>query len=341
MLYLVLVLSFFTNSAGLFQIISSSKPPKVVAVTGASGLLGEVLVKALESKNYSVRRLTSSSKAGENVFNWTPGSKDKEGFVNPEALEGVGAVIHLAGENIASGDSSQGPFSLLGRWTEAKKEKILVSRTSGTKTIVTAISKLKKKPSTLICASAVGYYGYTDSQTTFTEASIGKGEGFLADVCDAWEKEASKSNGTRNLSMRFSVILSEKGGVVGKLLPLFSLGAGGNFGSGKQAFSWVSVDDAAAAIIFALENQKLSGAVNVCSPNPVTNEIFTQALAKALNRPAVFPLPEFAGRLLFGQFGEETILGGQKVVPQKLIKNGFKFVDEYIFDTLKSLVQRK
>ena len=245
--------------------------------------------------------------------------------------------MHLAGENIASGDSSTGPLSILGRWTDSKKEKIMSSRVLGTRLITNEMKLLNKKPSTFICASAVGFYGYTDFETVFTEKGK-KGAGFLADVVENWEKEAVKSPTKRTALMRLSVILSKKGGVVGKLLPLFYLAAGGNFGSGKQAFSWVSVDDAVAAIIYTLENPKLQGAINVCSPQPATNEIFTQALAAAVRRPAIVPLPESVGKLIFGQFGEETILGGQKCVPEKLKSSGFEFQDADIFEALRKIV---
>ena len=199
------------------------------------------------------------------------------------------------------------------------------------------MKSLRKKPTTFICASAVGLYGYEDSETLFTEKGK-KGAGFLADVVENWEKEAVKSPTKRTALMRLSVILSKKGGVVGKLLPLFYLAAGGNFGSGKQAFSWVSVDDAVSAILYTLENPRLQGAINVCSPQPATNEIFTQALAAAVNRPAIVPLPESVGKLIFGQFGEETILGGQKCVPEKLKSSGFEFQDADIFKALKRII---
>ena len=246
-------------------------------------------------------------------------------------------MVHLAGENIASGDSSTGPLAILGRWTDSKKEKIMSSRVLGTRLIANKMKSLRKRPSTFICASAVGFYGYEDFDTVFTEKGK-KGTGFLADVVESWEKEAVKSPTKRTALMRLSVILSKKGGVVGKLLPLFYLAAGGNFGSGKQAFSWVSVDDAVSAILFTLENSKLQGAINVCSPEPTTNEVFTKALAAAVNRPAILPLPEPIGKLVFGQFGEETILGGQRCVPEKLTSSGFEFQDANIFDALRKIV---
>ena len=164
-----------------------------------------------------------------------------------------------------------GPLAILGRWTDAKKDRILSSRVLGTRLLVNTINGLKKKPTIFISASAVGYYGYQDFTTVFTEKDT-RGSGFLSDVVEQWEREAVKFRG-RTALMRFSVILSKRGGVVGKLLPLFNLAAGGTFGSGKQAFSWVSEGDAVAAILFALENQSVSGAVNVCSPNPATNEV--------------------------------------------------------------------
>lgn len=327
---------------------SSSSGGKTVAVTGASGLLGKELVAALRSRNYIVRQITTGkSDVSKGIYSWSPGAPGKvtssgtlsgdPGFIDKEALEGCDAVVHLAGENIASGDSSAGPLAILGRWTDSKKDKIMSSRVLGTRLIANEMKSLRKKPTTFICASAVGLYGYEDSETLFTEKGK-KGAGFLADVVENWEKEAVKSPTKRTALMRLSVILSKKGGVVGKLLPLFYLAAGGNFGSGKQAFSWVSVDDAVSAILYTLENPRLQGAINVCSPQPATNEIFTQALAAAVNRPAIVPLPESVGKLIFGQFGEETILGGQKCVPEKLKSSGFEFQDADIFKALKRII---
>jgi len=319
-----------------------------VLVTGASGLLGKELVAALQSRQYIVRQLTTGkSNPSKGIYSWSPGSpgtvtsegtmSGKPGFIEKGALEGCDVVVHLAGENIASGDSNAGPLAILGRWTDSKKEKIMSSRVLGTRLITSEMKSLSRKPSTFICASAVGLYGYDDSETVFTEKGK-QGTGFLADVVANWEKEAVKSPTSRTALMRLSVILSKKGGVVGKLLPLFYLAAGGNFGSGKQAFSWVSVDDAVAAILYTLENSRLQGPINVCSPKPATNEVFTQALAAAVSRPAIVPLPEPIGKLIFGQFGEETILGGQKCVPEKLRSSGFEFKDEDIYKALKKIV---
>lgn len=302
--------------------------PKTVAITGSTGLVGSALTERLLAKGHSVRRLTTGKvpketkgRLNEVWYKWDP----SRGSLDASAFAGCDAVVHLAGENIASGSWDNPPFSLLGAWSELKKGRIMSSRVQGTRCVVDTLNKMDRPPRVLVSASAVGYYGFSkvSSTRTFSE-EFGQGDGFLAEVAREWEREALKCR-VRTVCARFGVVLSAKGGVLGKLLPLFKLAAGGNLGSGQQGFSWVSIDDAVSAIEFAIDNNSLRGPVNVCSPEPADNAAFTRALAKAVNRPAIVPLPEFVGSFLFGQFGDEVLFGGQKAKPAKLLSAGFKF----------------
>jgi len=304
-----------------------------VAITGASGLIGTALAQRLRDDGVRVARISSSP--GEGVSVWDP----EAGVLDPSALEGVDAVVHLAGENVASGE---GPLAAIGRWSDSKKDKILRSREQGTRLVVDTIAKLERKPSVLVCASGVGYYGYEDNDTVFDEAGP-KGGGFLADVVEAWEAEADRAAdlGVRVVKLRFAPVLSTRGGALAKLLPIFSLGGGGNLGSGSQAFSWVSIADAARAAAWAVSTPSLRGAVNVCSPEPVTNAEFTAELGKALSRPAVVPVPEPVAKVVFGEMGEEMLLGGQRAVPAALLRSGFEFEDPTLGPALTRIISSK
>jgi len=340
---LLTLFTLFTGGNSLAfwnQMMPSSSLPKLktIAVTGSTGLVGNALCHRLSDQGVTVRRFTTgqlppaaSVGAKEEWYKWD----NKRGVIDPNAFVNCDAVIHLAGENIASG-SFESPLAVIGSWTENKKAKILNSRVDGTRLVVDTINKMAVPPKVLVTASAVGYYGYTNNDRIFTE-EFGQGDGFLAQVVRSWEAEAVKCR-ARTACARFGVVLSKDGGVVSKLLPLFRLAAGGCLGSGKQGFSWVTLDDAVSALVFAAENSALKGPFNVCSPQPCTNEKFTQALARAVKRPAIIPLPEFAARFLFGEFGEEVLLGGQKAVPVKLTSANFKFKNEDIEQALESIV---
>eukprot|EP01035_Chromulina_nebulosa_P021956 gene21956-28426_t len=319
----------------VFQSFSTANTNEIksVAITGATGLIGSELVKSLESKNIKVIRLTTKKSSKESDVQWNPAY----GYVSDVTkINGVDAIINLAGENVGSGE---GILAVTGRWTPSKKDKILTSRINSTKLIVDIISKLSKKPKVLLSASAIGYYGNTESDEIYDE-STPRGKGFLSDVCVATESEAekSKSLGVRLVLLRTSVVLSPKAGVLAKLLLPFSLGTGGIIGSGKQGFSWVTITDAVRAIEFALLDNKVSGPINIASPNPVNNAIFTDALGKALFRPTFIPLPEFVVKIVFGEFGEELLLGGRKIVSSKLEKYGFKFEDDDIYSAIKKVL---
>ncbi|CAM9838297.1 unnamed protein product [Heterosigma akashiwo] len=197
---------------------------------------------------------------------------------------------------------------------------------------------MKRPPKVLVCASAVGYYGYTAGAAELAEGAP-RGEGFLAEVCERWEAAARPAAAkTRVVNLRLGVVLAREGGALAKLLPIFSLGAGGNLGSGAQYFSWVSLRDVVRGILFALETKTLAGPANLTAPRPCTNAEFTAALGRALNRPAVVPVPEFAGKIIFGQMGEEMLFGGQRVLPGALTAKGFQFEDTEIGEALVGIV---
>ena len=254
---------------------------------GTSGLVGSALSAYLSSQDVKVVPLG-------------------RGAIDPSQLEGVDAVVHLGGENVATG---LGPLGFIGlqAWSDDKKAEIIRSRVEGTAAVVEAIKQCGNKgPKTLVCASGVGYYGY-DTEDKMLDESSPMGSGFLAsEVVPAWERTANTAP-CRVVNARFGVILAKQGGALAKLLPIFLLGGGGVLGSGSQYFSWVSLGDVVAAVTFMLNNKSLKGPVNVCAPEPVTNAQFTAALGAKLFRPTILPVPEFAVKALFGQMGEEMV----------------------------------
>jgi uncharacterized protein (TIGR01777 family) len=281
-----------------------------ILISGASGLIGSKLSPALTSAGHHVRHLVrSKAKASAADVVWDP----KADVLDSVALRGIEAFIHLAGENIA------------GRWTAAKKAAIRDSRVRGTRILAEAISRMDRPPKVLICASAIGYYGDRGDEA-LTESSA-PGAGFLPEVCKEWEAAAKPAadKGIRTVSLRFGVVLSPEGGALKKMLFPFKMGGGGVMGSGKQYWSWVDIDDVVGAAMYALSNDKLSGPVNVVSPNPATNREFTKALGKALSRPTIVPMPAFAARLAFGEMGDALLLASANVKPAKLQESGYAF----------------
>ena len=232
-------------------------------------------------------------------------------LVDADALEGVEAIVHLAGENIGQ------------RWSDDVRRRVLDSRVNGTRLIAEAAAGLASRP-VLVCASAIGFYG--DRGDEIVDEESVPGTGFLADVVEAWEAaaEPARAAGLRTAHLRQGIVLSKEGGALARMLLPFKLGTGGRIGSGRQWWSWVSLDDAVAAYLFALE-QPLSGPVNVVAPGVVTNQEFVKALGRALHRPAIFPLPAAAVKAAFGQMGEEMLLAGQRVAPTRLEAAGFTF----------------
>lgn len=291
-----------------------------VAVTGASGLVGSALVPVLRDAGHDVLTLTRREPAGYAQVAWDP----ETGTIDAAGLEGVEAIVHLAGENIGQ------------RWSSGTKDKILQSRVEGTALIARTAAALDSRPA-LVQASAVGYYGFDDP--TATEESP-KGEGFAADVVDAWERaaEPAREAGLRWVALRKAPLVAKDGGAVAKMMLPFKLGLGGRVGSGRQWWSWLSLTDAVRAYRHALESD-LSGPVNVVAGS-VTNEEYVKALGRAIHRPTVFPVPAFAIKTMFGQMGEEMLLGGQRPSSAKLEALGFAFEHATLDEALAAELSR-
>jgi len=281
-----------------------------VLITGASGLVGRELQKSFAAKGYDMLLASRSEPADEQHIQWTV----EGGFAEPEKLEGLDAVVHLAGENVSGL-----------RWTEEKKRSIRDSRVLGTRNVVTAISKLKNRPKVFVASSAIGFYGERGDEE-ITESSAA-GDNFLAEVSKAWESESRRAEdaGIRTVLLRTGIVLTKEGGALGTMLTPFRLGVGGVVGSGNQWMSWISMEDHIAVINYVIENENIRGAVNSVSPNPVTNEEFTKTLGEVLYRPTFLPLPEFAVSMVFGEMGDALLLASTKVLPKRLEDAGFQF----------------
>jgi len=298
---------------------------QTVVVTGASGLIGSHLVPTLERSGYHVvRAVRHEVKNPEKELHWDPAS----GRIDHEKLEGVWAVVHLAGANIAGK-----------RWSESYKQKILHSRTAGTTLLCETLAKLETKPQVLACASAIGFYG--DRGDSKLNETASAGEGFLPEVCLQWERscDAAREAGIRTANLRMGVVLSTEGGALDQMLTPFKLGVGGVLGSGKQYFSWIALDDSVRAIRFVLENESVQGPVNVVAPEPVTNREYTKTLGSVLGRPTVFPMPAFAARLAFGEMADALLLASARVVPQRLLDEGFAFDYPSLEPALKHAIE--
>jgi len=282
-----------------------------ILITGASGLVGKELQKSFAEKGYEMLLASRSEPKDDKHIQWTI----EEGLSEPEKLEGIDVVVHLAGENVSGGI----------RWNDEKKKAIRDSRVLGTRNVVDAISKLKKKPHTFIASSAIGFYGERGDEEV-TESSAA-GDNFLAGVCKEWEAESRRAEdaGIRTVLLRTGIVLSKEGGALATMLTPFKLGVGGVVGSGKQWMSWISLEDEIAVINFAIENENIRGAVNAVAPNPVTNEEFTKTLGEVLYRPTFIPLPEFAVSMIFGEMGDALLLASTKVMPKRLEDAGFEF----------------
>jgi len=292
--------------------------PQRIAISGSSGLIGTALVGHLKSEGHTVQRLVRRAPVAADEVQWDP----QTGYVDLTALAGVDAIIHLAGVGV--GDK---------RWTKKYKSEILNSRLLGTTTIAKAVAELK--PQVFISASAIGWYGESGNRAVVETDRVG--DDFLAAVCREWESAADLAGDVRTVKIRTGLVLDPTGGALGKMLPLFRLGFGGKLGSGKQWWSWITLHDQIRAIVFALENP-IAGAVNVTSPNPVTNQEFTSALARALHRPALFPAPAIALKIALGGFSSE-VLGSKKVIPHVLQEAGFTWDYPHITEALNQLVQ--
>ena len=281
-----------------------------ILISGSHGFIGTVLCDYLKSREHTLLRLIRPTQIAKSdqVF-WNP----HEGYIEHAKLEGVEAVIHLAGEN------------LFGRWNAKKKEAIYNSRIMGTAFLAERLAAMKEKPKVLICASAIGYYGDRGEHECLESADAG--EGFLAEVCKDWESaaEPAAEAGIRMVNMRFGVVLGKTGGALAKMLTPFKMGMGGPLGDGKQWISWVSMVDTIRAIEYALTRKALTGPVNIVAPHPVRNKEFAHTLAHVLHRPEVVPIPKRMLHFMFGEMANETLLASTKVLPHKLQMEEFQF----------------
>jgi uncharacterized protein (TIGR01777 family) len=290
-----------------------------IVITGSTGLVGSALMRLLARDRHDVIGLRRPA-------DWDP----ETGTINLAALQGTDAVVHLAGESIASG-----------RWSAARKEQILQSRVKGTRLIAESISRLERMPRVLISASAIGYYGDRGSELLREDSR--SGEGFLCEVCRQWEAatEPAAVRGIRVVCLRTGLVLSREGGALRQMLPPFKLGIAGKIGSGDQYWSWISIDDLCGAILHCLGSEDLRGPVNTVSPSPVTNLEFTKTLGRALRRPTVFPLPAFAARIVLGEMADSLLLASARVEPAKLLASRFGFAHTRLEPTLQYLLNRQ
>lgn len=290
-----------------------------IAVSGASGFIGSALVPALRADGHVVTRLVRHEPRGEDEIGWDPAA----GRLDPDALRDTDAVVHLSGASVGGQ-----------RWSTRYKQTLLHSRVDSTRTLAEAIARADPGPRTLLCASAVGWYGDTGDRTV--DESAPAGEGFLAQMCRRWEAatEPAARAGVRVVRMRSGLVLAAGGGLLSRLLPLYRLGLGGRLGSGRQYWPWISRVDEVRAMVFLLTNEAISGPVNLAGPQPATNATLNRALGRLVHRPAVLPVPAVGLRLALGEFADEGILAGQRVVPRALTEAGFTFCHASLDDAL-------
>jgi len=285
-----------------------------IAITGSTGLLGSALVEYFKKQNHDIIRLIrpeTKFQGDEQTLVFDVKAKQ----IDASVLEGCDVVINLAGANIAGQ-----------RWSAAYKEQLRNSRIETTQFLAETLSKLKQKPKVLLSASAVGYYGLADEQTSFDENSEA-GEDFLAQLCVEWEQatKGAEEAGIRVVCMRIGVVLSTKDAALAKMLPVFKLGLGGKIGDGQQMFSWIPLDEIPLMISHIIENENIKGPINFVSPQPVNNAEFTSTLGAVIKRPTVLPLPAFVVNLLLGEMGKTLLLGGAKVLPKRFEQSNYHF----------------
>ena len=299
---------------------------KTVAIAGSSGTIGRALERLLIQEGFSVKRLVRGNQIDDSEIFWDPKNK----FLDPNRLVGINAIVNLAGVGI--GDK---------RWSRKRMEQIISSRVEGTELICKTIAGIKsdERPSVLINASAIGYYGHTGSNPATENSPLG--EGFLADVCSKWEESTLEAEraGIRVVHARTGIVLSASGGLLKRLLPIFKLGLGGCIGSGEQLMSWISLRDEIAAIKWMLDNE-INGPVNLVSPEPLSNFEFSKALGDALRRPVVFKIPSSVLSLVYGrQLVDELMISSQSIVPEVLLKNNFTFSDPVLRKALENEIR--
>ena len=295
-----------------------------VLVSGPTGLVGAALIDSLTGAGDEVLGLTRSGpRPGAAAVRWDPAA----GRLDAAALEGLDAVVHLAGENVTHG-----------RWTAARKERIRLSRVEGTRLLSEALAACERKPATLVCASAIGYYGDRGDEVCVEETA--PADDFLARVAVDWERAtaAAEAAGIRVVNLRIGVVLSPGGGMLARVGPLFRLGLGGRVGNGRQYFSWITLEDLVGVIEETLRSSRLAGPVNAVAPGPVTNLEFTRTMARLLRRPALLPLPAPVIKLVWAEMGEALLLASTRVEPARLTAAGYAFRHPDIDTALRELL---
>jgi uncharacterized protein (TIGR01777 family) len=288
---------------------SESERMMSIAVTGSSGLIGSALVRALESRGHRVVRVVRREARGESEVSWNP----DRGEIDAKRLEGIGAVVNLAGENLAQ------------RWTDDAKHRIRESRVRGTTVLASALAGLANRPSVILSGSAIGIYGSRGDEILDETSALGSD--FLSSICKAWEgaTAVAAEAGIRVVHLRTGIVLAKDGGALEKMMVPFRFGVGGRLGDGKQWMSWIVLSDIVRAIIHAIGASAMSGPVNLVSPAPVTNEQFTETLGTVLHRPSFFAVPRVAMKIALGEMAEDTVLASQRVKPARLTSAGFVF----------------
>ncbi|MEU8776155.1 TIGR01777 family oxidoreductase [Streptomyces sp. NPDC048606] len=296
-----------------------------IALTGSSGLIGKALVRSLRADGHDLVRFVRRAPTGPEEARWDP----REGYVDPAGLDGVDAVVHLAGAGV--GDH---------RWTAAYKKEIRDSRVLGTAAIARAVAALATPPSVLVCGSAVGYYGDTGEHRV--DESAPPGQGFLPSVCVEWEAAArpAREAGIRTAHARTGLVVSAEGGAWGRMFPLFRAGLGGRLGDGRQYWPFISMHDEVAALRHIIDTPALFGPVNLTAPEPLTNREVTAAMGRVLRRPTVFAVPAPALRLALGEFSQDVLVG-QRAVPRRLSETGFTFAHPGIDEAIRAALTRE
>jgi uncharacterized protein (TIGR01777 family) len=297
-----------------------------ILVTGASGLVGKSLIPFLQSKGHDVKPIVrSTTPLGNDVIRWDP----ERGFIDYKDVEGTEVFINLSGENIGDG-----------RWDAEKKSKILNSRVEATNFLAQVLASMSVKPKLLINSSAIGYYGDRGSEV-LTEKSD-PGTNFLAEVCSQWEEatQYARREGVRTVLLRTGMVLTPQGGALKNLLTPFSLGLGGTIGSGKQYYSWITLDDLLNIFQHIISHPIIEGPVNAVTPNPVTSREFAKAIGKVLSRPTLLPLPSILARLILGEMADNLLLASERVKPEVLEKTGYKFLYPTLVPALKHLLKK-
>ncbi len=300
---------------------------KTIAIGGSTGMIGSLLKRLLEARGDRVKPLvrpSSKISAGDDQIQWDPASQT----IQAQLLEGVDAVIHLGGENIASG-----------LWTKERKKRLTDSRILSTTLLAKTLAQLEKKPEVFLCASGISIYG--DGGDHLFDESHPPDNDFLADLAHQWEEATKPASdaGIRVVNMRIGVVLSLEGGALDKMLTPFRIGLGGRVGSGKQYLSWIEINDLAASILHCMDHDQLNGPVNLVAPSPATNKQFTKALGRALGRPTMVPLPAFIISLVFGEMGRSVLLGGTRGSSAKLEDSGFQFKHPELDSALNALLR--